>query len=383
MGSRRLTAAVFLLLAASVIGSAWAGEPVEGKNNKVAFDGLVWSSYKYVLEDASPKNGEKDFNAFQLDRVYLTMTSQLGERYTARARLEIANLNKGAGTYDAFLKTADIQVADPFGVKGTKLRFGQTDGIVSNWYEKLYGFRISSRMPTDRLLGIGTAYLGAGCTGKWIDGMLDTDVLIANRASYSADMADAGKANPKFKTFVGRAALRPIKDGPAKGFGIGGYAQYAPKATPSADNNELWCGAHAFYESAKVTGALAYDTRVTKVGGKDVTAGLITAGGRYFLTEKDEFFARLDLVDFDKDNDDVTIAADAKLSDAYDKKLQQTFVVAGLAHSYSKTLRSVVDVTMRSFQDKLYQGLTDPAATPVEIKPDSEVIISLRLDATL
>jgi hypothetical protein len=383
MGSRRLTVAVFLLLAASMIGSAWAGEPVEGKNNKVAFDGVVWSTYKYVLDDASPSNKEKDFNAFLVDRVYLTMTSQLGERYTARGRVEIGNQNKGSGTYNAFLKTADIQVADPFGVKGTKLRFGQTDGIVSNWYEKLYGFRISSRVPTDRLLGIGTAYLGVGCAGKWLDGMLDTDVLIANRVAYSADMADEGKANPKFKTFVGRAALRPIKEGAAKGFGIGGFAQYAPRTSPSADNNDMWFGGHVFYESAKATGAIAYDTKVSKSGGKDVTAALITAGGRYFVTEKDEFFARLDLVDFDKDNEDVTIASDVKQSDAFDKKLQQTFVVAGMAHSYSKTLRSVVDVTFRSFQDKLYQIPQNPENAPVEIKPDSEIVISLRLDATL
>ncbi len=377
MVSRKLTAAIFLLLTGCATASAWAGEPVEGKNNKVTFDGLVWAGYKYVLEDASPTNEQKDFNAFALDRVYLTLTSQLAERYTARGRVEMGNLN--AGTPTAFVKTADIQVADPLGAKGTKLRFGQTEGVVTNLYEKMMGYRIVSKVPTERYLGIGSTYLGAGWAGKWASGMLETDLLVANRVAYANDIAEGGKADPKFKTLSARAYLRPIKEGAAKGLGLGGYAQYAPRAIPSGDNNDLWFGGHAYFEASRGTFGLAYDTKKTTAAGEDVTAAVITGTGRYGVSDKDALFARVDLVDFDKDRSDVTLAEGAKVSDAIDKKLAQTVVMAGLAHSYSKTLRSIVDVSARSFQDKLY----GPSPAGEEIKPDTEFVITVRLDATL
>jgi hypothetical protein len=377
MVSRKSTTAIFLLLAAWAIGSARAGEPVEGKNNKVTFDGLVWTSYKYVLEDASPSDEQKDLNAFAVDRVYLTLTSQLAERYTARGRVEMGNLNTGAPT--AFVKTADIQVADPFGAKGTKLRFGQTEGVVTGWYEKMMAYRIVSKMPTERYLGIGSTYLGAGWAGKWASGLIETDLLVANRVSYSGDVAEGGKANPKFKTLSGRAYIRPIRGGAAKGIGIGGYAQYAPRVVPAADNNDLWFGGHAFFEASKGTVGLAYDAKTTKADGKDVTAAIISGSGRLGLTEKDELFARVDLVDFDTNGSDYTMAEGAKAGDAIEKKLAQTVVMAGLSHSYSKTLRGIVDLSARSFQDKLY----GPPSAAGEIKPDTEFVISARLDATL
>ncbi len=196
-------------------------------------------------------------------------------------------------------------------------------------------------------------------------------------------LAEAGKANPKFKTLSARAYLRPIKEGAAKGLGLGGYAQYAPRAIPSGDNNDVWFGGHAFFEASMGSFGLAYDTKKKTAGGKDVTAAVISGTGRYRVTEKDEIFARVDVVDFDTDSDDVSLAEGAKASDAIDKRLAQTVMMAGVAHSYSKTLRSIVDISARSFQDKLYVPPPAEAEIKAEIRPDTEIVVSFRFDATL
>lgn len=363
-----------LALGLAVVPS-FAGDAMEGKNNPVTFDGVVWGFYQYVLEDVSPGNQGKDFNRFSVDRVYLTFTSKLGERYTGRARLELQNNNDG--TVTNFLKNADIQVAEPFGLKNSKLRFGQTDGMISNFIEKPWGYRIVSKTTTDRYLGVSTAYLGAGLTNKFADGVVETDILVANRAAASRNISDGGDA--KYKTLGGRVFVKPIKEGAAKGLGFGGYAQYAPKHSPSGENSDMWYGGHLFFDAPKVVAGLQYDSKVAKVSDEDVTAAIISGFARYSATDRIEVFGRVDMVDFDTDNDDVTITSPT-IGDVADKRLAQTVLIAGVSHAYTKTLRSILDVSVRSFNDKLY---VQTGNSKSEVDLDSEIIVSARLDASL
>ncbi len=359
---------------------AYAGESMEGKNNPVTFDGVVWGFYQYVVEDASTGNQGKDFdfNRFSIDRVYLTFASKLGDRYTGRARLELQNNNDG--TVTNFLKTADIAVREPFGLGSSTLRFGQTEGAVSPFLEKPWGYRIVSKTTTDRYLGLSTTYLGAGLASKLAGGIIETDVLLANRVPANKNISDGGDA--KYKTLAGRVLLRPIQEGVAKGLAFGGYAQYAPKRSPSGENSDLWFGGHAYFDAPKFVAGVQYDSRVTKVADEDVTSAVISGFARYAVTEKIEIFGRVDAVDFNTDTDDVMITTPT-LGNETENQLAQTVLIGGLSHAYSKTLRSIIDVSIRSFSDDLFYHDVSAPARDVEIDLDSEVIVSARLDASL
>jgi hypothetical protein len=359
--------AVGIVLAAAA-GSAMAGEPVEGKNNKMTLDGVLWSSYRYYLEDFSTTNASKDINGFTIDRVYFTMTSQLTDRITGRARIEAQNANQGE--IRTFLKTADLQVKEPFGLKDNTLRFGQTEGLISNFLERFWGYRIVSKTVTDRYFDFSTTWLGAGLNGKWAGGMVETDVVIMNHVAYDEDVTDG---HPKYKALGGRVYVMPIKEGAAKGLGFGGYAQYAPVEHPSAENNVMWYGAHAFLEGEKFVAGVEYDSRKDKVSDQDLTGSAISFLGRYKANEKIEVFGRVDMVDPNTDVDEI-VFPDQSLSHAATMN-----IMLGLSHSYAKTLRSIVDVSVRQYSDDIFQK--GPPKTSVDY--DSEIIFAARLEAKL
>jgi hypothetical protein len=372
--------AALVLLGSAVIarvGPARAADPVQGKNNPVIFDGVLWVKYDYLLEDISPDDSGNDRNGFAVDRVQLTFNSDLGERFRGRAKIEMENQNNGQ--IKTFLKLADVTMKSPFGLKAGNLRFGQTEGVISLWLEGPWGYRIVSRTVPDRYLGLGTTYLGAGFRASWMDGLLETDCLVANRTSFS-DSVSGGQSDPKYKTFGARAYVRPIREGPLQGLGFGGYAQIAPRQSPWTDNRDLWYGGHAFFEAEDFTLGAEIDMRKANSSGPDATTSETTSSvlsgfARYSVTSRIELFARGDVVDFDRDKDDYEI-----VDSVIDGKPAQTTLMAGVSHAYSKTLRSVMDVSFRTITDNLR---LDSAGGAVKVEPDDEVILSARIEARL
>ena len=271
------------------------------------------------------------------------------------------NLNDGSA--DIFLKTADLLVAEPFGLKNMGLRFGQTSDLISSFLEGPWGYRVVSRTTTDRYLGVSTSYIGAGVSNRFAGGRVETDALLANRVGYSRD---ADGADAKYKLFGGRVYMKPVPEGGAEGLGIGTYAQIAPDRSPSADNRSLWYGGHVFFETKIVErpflAGAQIDLRQTKTDGDAVTSRVISLLARGFASERIEIFGRVDLVDFDTDRDEASRLADAA----------RTALIAGLSRAYSNSLRSIVDVEIVSISDDV-----------AGIDPETEIIISARLDAKL
>jgi hypothetical protein len=362
----------------SVTGATAAS--MEGKNNPVTFSGVLWSRYSYILEDLSPADVAKDDNGFEIDRVYLGFSARLGEKYTGRAIVELQNSNSGQDEMLTFLKKADVLIGEPFGLAGSEIRAGQTDGVVTGIQEKAWGYRVVQKVPTDLFLGVSTTYLGVGWLGTWADGVVETDLLVANRAGYNRDAAS--NADPKYKTLGARAYVRPIRSGGAKGLGAGGYVQIAPRRSPSSDNQMLWFGGHAYFEGNRGdlpwTIGLQYDGRTTKVESADVTAAALSAIARVNVSGKIEIFARVDQVDFNTDAEDVHLGEDEAPSSA--TAAAQTLFIAGVSHAYTNSLRSILDVSVRSFSDDVFRTSEDLVE---KIDTDSELIVSVRLDAKL
>lgn len=359
---------------------------MEGKNNPVAFHGVLWSRYSYVLEDLSASNTSKDDNRFEIDRVYLGFTAQLGERYTGRAILEMQNANSGQDKMLTFLKRAEVLIAKPFGLEGSEIRAGQTEGLVTGTQEKAWGYRVVQKAPLELFLGVSPTYLGVGWLAKWAGGLLETDVLVANRAAFNRDVAS--DADSKYKTFGARAYVKPIRSGAAKGLGAGAYVQIAPSRGPSSDNQTLWFGGHGYYDGEisghAATLGLQFDVRTTKAstatGSSDVTATVLSAVARAYATKRLELFARTDVVDFDTDHEDILLGSGDSPTGA-SAAAAQTLLVIGASHAYTNSLRSILDVSIRSLRDDILQEVQDAAPQPVDF--DSEVIVSARLDAKL
>ena len=359
----------------SLGGLAFAGDSVEGKNNPMRLSGVLWAQYSYVLEDLSKADAIKDNNSFAIDRVYFTWECELDGDYVARARIEAQNLNR-SNHPRIFLKNADIAVKDPFGIKRTKLRFGQTDGLISHWYDAAWGYRVVSKSTTDLYYDISTAYLGLGWTGHWLGGILETDLLVANRTGYSTDMSTAG-GDSKYKSLGARAFLKPIRHGPVQDLGIGGYVQIAPDRSPPSDNRNVWFGGHAFFTAEKVVLGFQYDGRnhrqATAQGVLDTNAAVVSGIGRYRATDRIELFARGDLVDYDTGSSD--FHEQPGLQVTYSPATAR--IIVGASHTYSKTLRSILDVQFVTVRDDVYD------AGGVKKDFDDEIVLYARLDAGL
>lgn len=427
MTLNRAAAALCLIIGLCLPGViARAGESVEGKNNRLSLEGTFWGRYSYLLEDLSEENASIDRNGFAIDRVYLTMSSQLGEKHIGRIRLEAENQNDGASR--VFLKTAEVVVSDPLGLKASKLRFGQTEGIASVWYEKPWGYRIVSRTVPDRYLGISTTYLCAGLTKSWLGGLVETDLVVANRAPFNQDVASGaanprvwatggtvysvatGTANPKHKIFGGRAYVTPFREGPAKGFGVGGYAQIASGGPDdlelkSSEKRTLWFGAHAFYMSEKLNGGVQYDLRARKtptfeiahVDGmpdttmtlKEHSSDVISILGRFYVTDRIELFGRYDIVDYDTDAEGLEVAARAAERLLAALRPSENVLMLGVSRACTKTLRGVLDLSLRSISEDIYLVSREvspgqaPKLTRSKSGSDDEITVSLRLEARL
>ncbi|MDM7915140.1 MAG: hypothetical protein QUU85_07720 [Candidatus Eisenbacteria bacterium] len=197
---------------------------------------------------------------------------------------------------------------------------------------------------------------------------------------YNLSVGDPGDEG-KYKTAGARAYVRPIREGVAKGWGIGGYAQYAPQVPDAGDNNTVWYGAHSFYEGKKLAAGVQYDARRRKFallapndGTDEVTSQVISGLARYAFNEKIEAFARVDLVDYDTDADDLELVSPGfgDITDA----AAQTVLFAGVSQAYSNSLRSVLDVRYRTLNDDVF-------VLGEKIDLDNEIVVSLRLDARL
>jgi hypothetical protein len=205
-----------------------------------------------------------------------------------------------------------------------------------------------------------------------VDDLFSFDALIANPVPHNKDVSASGDG--KYKTVALRAYVQPIQEGEAMGLGLGGYLQHAAARSPSADNHDIWMGGHAFFHGDMVgqgfTVGGQFDGRVRTRGGRDVTAVVLSGLGRVNVTEKIEVFGRADIVDFDTDGDDAMSIDSAA----------QTVLMGGVSHAYSKTLRSIVDVSVRSISDDVY-SVTD--MNRVKVDTDTEIIISARVEANL
>lgn len=361
---------------------------VTGKLAKLKLSGVGWATYRYQLSDRTdrdayggskpgtddyvsrqPLNG-KDMNQFDVDRVYLTADYALDERFDWQTQVEMNNLG---GKLDLWMKRAYVKVKNPLGLDHTHARMGQIGHVFTSEQEQAWGFRSVSAIPADRYLGVSTTWLGLGFGGAVGDGLLDYDLAVTNEKSHRRINES------KYKTFMGRVTIAPLagSEGAARGIRFVAFAQWNTENPPAgftpgaADNQNLWFDIAPCYLSERITAGLEFAQKRDKTprlesgGGppekivETKTSQVISGFARADLTERLRGFARFDLVDPNTDADD----------DGF------TNLIAGLARSYVKGVRSIVDVEYTDYEARRSE---DPDA-----QDDADLTVSARIEVSL
>lgn len=375
--SGRLMAAVVLslaLLPAAVPAQDDAKPAVTGRNAKIQFSGVGWVTYRYLLADepgaaavgsalSAPGVDRQDLNTFDVDRVYVTADYVMNETFSWQSIVEAENLS---GTPRIFLKRAFVRAKSPFGLTGTGFRFGQIAHVYTPVAEDAWGYRIVSKIPVDRYLGISTTWVGAGLDGKVLGDVLDFDAAVTNENAYNRS------SGTKYKSLQGRATITPLPgDEVLKGLHLTGFAQYNAKPQPAgfepgaSDNNNVWFGLLPYFKNDRLSAGVEFLQRRDKhsvagqgpdeTGVETVTAQYLGGFATIELAPDYRAFLRLDQFDPNTDVDD---------------NGSLTFI-GGLSHTYSKGIRSILDLEYTTFDEGEGESL------------DADLTVAARMEISL
>jgi len=167
---RRIPAALSLAL---VSGVALAESPT------VDLSGLVYAHYGYWLDEEAD-----GYNEFDIDRVYLTAKSKLGNGYSARITTDMGRTGSEDDTrIRTFLKYAylETKLTDEF-----KLRFGAAGTAWCGQYDKFWGHRYVSKSLADVNQVLSTSDIGVQAYGRHLDGLLSWQAGLVNGNGYSS-----------------------------------------------------------------------------------------------------------------------------------------------------------------------------------------------------
>ncbi len=388
----RMAAGLAVLAAVAAIaalaGHSAASEPpaVTGKNNDLQISGTAWFTWRYKLAEEPAlesggsglgRSGEsfQDTHSFDMDRLYLTLDYLLTDRYTWNTVIEASNQG---GNLNILLKRAGLRIKEPFGLGGTSMQFGQIGHPMTGHVEGLWGYRVVSRTPVDRYMGISTTWLGVSGAGSLLDKHLEVEGMLANPKAFNqTDANDDGDAIPvrsKYVSLMARTTVTPLpSDEVLKGLALTVFGQYAPNDVASGQpadagrNNTTWLGFFPHYSGNSFRIGLECYRRWHEAASDSASTSSSTAittyaggFGSLSITEKARVFARLDWVDPGRSG------PGAVNPDPY------LVLMAGASRQYNKAVRGILDVEYVRFED--------PDHGP---SLDSDVIVSARIDVAL
>ncbi len=392
----RIAVLIAVLIAAGAVLPAIAQSqekpPANGRNSRIEFSGTGWVTYRYKVRSeplraaalgryANTFSGDvlpEGANAFDLDRVYFTADYSFNDRYSWQTQFEVNNFGGGGGKngISVYVKKAFLRVNAPFGARNTAFRVGQIAHVMTPFVEDLWGYRIVSKVPLDRYLGVSTTWLGAAAEGSAAGERLRYDLAVTNQTSYNANVPNPGSpARPgrtKYKTLMGRLSLTPARTATGN-VQLSGFAQYAPKSPADSTglrgaryNYDFWFGGILSARGPRFTAAVEAlerrDVGHPAVAGspslfrRRVTVSRVISGfGWTAVTAADRVFVRLDFLDPNR-----TASADG------------LFVgMGGLSHTFVKGVRGIADLEAAKFQ------------TPRGAHLKTDVTLSARVELSL
>lgn len=317
-----VVALCYVLLAVSL---ASAGNPVEGKNSKVTLDGVSFLKYYYNVGHHDPAS--KSFNAFEVERIYLTGRYRPSDKLMFRVTTDVRRYDAKGGSEQPFfivLKYGYVEIKGC--VPNAVTILGQHGAPIVGFLEKQWGFRSVYNVMVDKDFGISSTYLGVGLKGKAANKRVVYAVTIANGNKWRKRESD------KYKALLGRVTVIPMS-----GLALSGLVKVNADASPSSDYMDTWLGGTVAFQKEKFTvaGDVMLKTDKQGPGMEDVKGQGISVYGRVQAMPSVTVFGRLDIVDPNTDTD----------NDGYNR------IIAGVARNLAKKVKAIVDVNAVTYEE--------------------------------
>lgn len=289
-----------------------------------------------------------NYNAFELNRSYVTVTSDLNEQTSARFTVDLRNTSGFSG-YDIILKYGYLDWKPTF-LKRTSFRFGLHQTMYIDYLNKIWGRRYLEKTASDLYKFLTSADLGVSSKTTFGNSKATTlHIGIYNGTSYT-DVEDLNNSkdlnavlitkplqgNPEFKNTIilGQVYLGTQNEDFSGGleaedyrntiFSIGGILDYNEQFSFGLDAN--------------------WQTLGTGVGSPDLDKSAISLFGTYYIGKNardDSFLKNINLfgrIDFVDPNGSTS-----------DDGSTQTII--GVEHVTSSRIKTSVNLRMTSYED--------------------------------
>ncbi|MBN1337316.1 MAG: hypothetical protein JXB39_15265 [Deltaproteobacteria bacterium] len=213
---------MFVLLLSSLALAADPGAKPDTPAVKVG--GTIYTHFGYDLSE-----GADGYNAFALDRAYLTATAKLPEGFGARVTLDTdrvssTSLPDGSTVtvdtkYRTYVKYAYVHWREAH--TGIQARAGVVDTPYAPFYDSFMKIRYITKGFADRNKILDTADIGAGLQGTHAKGLLEWNAALLNGEGYGKPESDAGKA------VQARITLDPLASGGEMNLPVTGFVSYS------------------------------------------------------------------------------------------------------------------------------------------------------------
>jgi hypothetical protein len=362
---------VILLCTLATLGVSLAG--AQGK-----FSGLVFGDYFYnVAKDTGFSRlsrtvvpGNKDFQAFQIRRIYFTYDNDMSDKFTARFRLEgnmlatengssaTASRLSGSSLSQLFIKDAYLKWKNVFA--GSDLIFGVQPTTAYEISEGVWGYRSLEKTIMDLRGIIPSRDLGLALRGKFDDGgMFMYWFMVANNSGQD-------DAVNRYKRVSLNLQVKPVKnvivtlDGDYRTADkINDPASTtAPKATlPNNvmvfalfaaynDPTSLTLGAEFFVQS--VQNGLADPADLTGKTLKTLQAFGLSVFGTYWFTPEIGLIGRYDI--YNPNTESGFPMAGSVSAPGYAASLTRNYLIAGLSFKPDKNVQIIPNIQMETYQ---------------------------------
>jgi hypothetical protein len=142
---------------------------------KVKISGVSYLQYKYETEN------QKDLNAFEITRGYLTLKGALSEDTKWRFTADLTR--KSDGDLEYRLKYAYLTLTDL--IPDAQLKLGQTQTSWLDWEEHIWGYRMQGTVFVDREGYLTSSDLGVSLVGS-LGKHLEYATMLSNGEGYHA-----------------------------------------------------------------------------------------------------------------------------------------------------------------------------------------------------
>lgn len=212
---RRAVVAAAVMLAPQVTLAQDTTKAVKVVTPAFDFSGVIYGNYQYWTDSARrASNGGKDFNKFDIERVYLTFRMPVGDNANIRVTTDILN-NANGNYYNGWsvrLKYAYLEYLLGKNAIGAGSNFKVRVGMMQNTlidYEENFWPRWIGTTITDRLGYFPSSDAGVGAIATLPNKAGEIYGTVTNGSGYSQS------ENNRFKDFSLRAAFTPF--GQSKG----------------------------------------------------------------------------------------------------------------------------------------------------------------------